>query len=764
MNIAITDGLLLMPPSFGAGLTVWSREDGTPGSDSWAGQPNAAIVPADQDFGTCLEIVKTATTTRIRFKGETPMIPGVYLRVSARLKAMAGALPEARIAGWAGDGQRDHVAGLTEVAPARSLPGYGEIIEISAIVGIGARRGVDLSWGPRPVYGHFGLDLTGPNGGAVRIESVRIEDVTSAFIPELIDWVDVRDFGAVGNGVTDDRAAFAAADAASRGGGILVPEGNFRIGSSLSVAAPIRFKGKLTAPAAARITFLRSFDFPTYADAFGDETLGLKKAIQALFGYSDHVRLDLCGRRVDLAEPIVVADVVPDLRNFSTRRTIANGEIRLVAGAAWTTRALTSAASYDDDDPLILRNVANVAAIEIGSRLEGPGVGREVYVNGRDVASATLSLSQPLHGGSGTRSYGFHRCRYALDFAEVPGLQRVNFVDVEFNCEGLGSAVMLPADGGLFGFRDCCFDRPKDRGITSIGRGCQGMLIDQCDFRSNETDQPAHLRRSIAVNINANDVKVRHNRFVRFAHFMVAHGGGHIITGNHWFQGDGSEEGLRTAGLVLTLLNPMITISGNYVDNAAIEWTNEHDAKPDFASGGYSFGGLTISNNTFLSDSTVPWFSWLVVKPFGSGQFIHGLNVSGNVFKSLYTKVDRIERVDTSHADLNYARMRNIQFSGNSLNGVRDYVANPLTVAHVQASAAKTWTLPVVTGLPFQGWAKNVSSVVLTGALTNVGGAPVSESPWVQSAVGTDGRQLRLNWSVPVKGSVSLRVRVDDPN
>ena len=35
---------------------------------------------------------------------------------------------------------------------------------------------------------------------------------------------------------------------------------------------------------------------------------------------------------------------------------------------------------------------------------------------------------------------------------------------------------------------------------------------------------------------------------------------------------------LRTAGLVLTLVNPMITISGNYVDNAAIEWTNEHEA------------------------------------------------------------------------------------------------------------------------------------------------------------------------------------------
>lgn len=764
MNMAITDGLMLMPPAFGAGLSQWSREDGTPGSLTWANVATAAIVPADQDFGTCLEIIKTASTTRIRFKGETPIIPGVYLRISARLKAMAGSLPNARIAAWAGDGQRNHVSGVPEAGAAVTLPNYGDILEVSAIVGVGARGGVDLSWGTRPVYGHFGLDLTGPNGGAVRIDSIRIEDVTSAFIPDLIDWVDVRDYGAVGNGIADDRAAFLAADAASRGGGILVPEGNFRIGSSLSIAAPIRFMGKLTAPANARIAFLRSFDFPTYADAFGSETLGLKKAIQALFGFSDHVRLDLCGRRVDLTEPIVVSDVVPDLRNFTTRRTIANGEIRLVAGAAWTTRVVASAGSYDDDDPLMLRNVANVAAIEIGSRIDGPGVGREVYVNGKNPAQGTLSLSQPLHGGVGTRSYSFHRYRYALDFAEVPGLQRVNFVDVEFSCAGLGSGVFLPIDGGLFGFRDCTFDEPRDRGITSAGRGCQGMLIDQCDFRSAETDLPAHQRKTIAVNVNANDVKVRHNRFVRFAHFLVAHGGGHIVTGNHWFQGDGTESGLRTAGLVLTLVNPMVTISGNYVDNAAIEWTNEHDAKPSFSGGGYSFGGLTISNNTFLCDSTVPWFSWLVVKPFGGGQFIHGLNVSGNVFKSLYTKIDRIERVDTSYADLNYSRMRNIQFAGNSLIGVRDYVANPLTVEHVQTTAAKTWTLPVVVGLPFQGWAKNVSSVVLTGALTTGGGAPAGESPWVQSAIGTGNRQLRLNWNAAVKGSVAIRVRVDDPN
>ena len=50
MNKAITDGLVLMPPPFAAGLNLWWREDGVPGNGSYAGQPNAAFVPADQDF------------------------------------------------------------------------------------------------------------------------------------------------------------------------------------------------------------------------------------------------------------------------------------------------------------------------------------------------------------------------------------------------------------------------------------------------------------------------------------------------------------------------------------------------------------------------------------------------------------------------------------------------------------------------------------------------------------------------------------------
>lgn len=762
MNIAITGGLQLMPPEFKSGLNLWSRANGLSGEPTWATAPNAAIVPNDPVFGSCLEIIKTESLTRLRFVGETPIMPGVYLRISARVKAVAGPLPTVRIAAFAGDGSRKPVPGVVTTGPAKKLRAYGDVVEVTAIVGVGNRPGVNMSWGTRAVFGHFGLDLTGSNGGAIRIDSVRIEDVTAAFVPALIDWVDVRDYGARGDGKADDRAAFVAADQAARGGSIVVPEGTFHIGSSLSINHPIRFKGKLTAPMAARIVFMQSFDFPTYADAFGNETLGFKKALQALFGFTDHVALDLRGRRVDLTEPIRIHELTPT--GFSSRRVICNGQLLAVPGAKWNTGVSTSTATYNAAAPVTLTNVANVAAIEVGSRVIASGVGREVYVRARNVAAKTLTLSQPLFGGSGTRSYRFERYRYLLDFSGVAQFDRVNFTDVEFSCNGVASAIMLPPSGSMFSVRDCYVLRPKDRGITSIGRGCQDLLVDRCQFLSNENDILAQHRRSVAINVNANDVKIRDNRFARFGHFMVAHGGGHVISGNHWFQGDAAKNGLRYAGLVLTLTNVQTTITGNYIDNASIEWTNEHSAIPNFTGKQFTFGGLTITGNTFLCSNTASWFSWLTVKPYGRGHYIHGLTVSGNAFKALDGTIQRIDRVDTSIADLDYNMMRNILFDGNTFNGITTYVANPVQIRHRQATAATVWTLPAVQGLPFKGWVKTVQSVVSELPVTNAAGTTVAEMPWVRLRAGTDFRQVQLNWKTAVKGQVSVWARMDAPS
>ena len=46
-------------------------------------------------------MIKTQTTQQLRYMGQTPILPGCYLRVTARVKAISGNLPSVRIAGYA---------------------------------------------------------------------------------------------------------------------------------------------------------------------------------------------------------------------------------------------------------------------------------------------------------------------------------------------------------------------------------------------------------------------------------------------------------------------------------------------------------------------------------------------------------------------------------------------------------------------------------------------------------------------------------------
>ncbi|MGO4851217.1 glycosyl hydrolase family 28-related protein [Phaeovulum sp. W22_SRMD_FR3] len=764
MNKAITDGLVFMPTEFAAGLNVWSSENGTAGSDTYAGAANAALVTADQDFGGCLEMIKTQSTQKLRYMGQTTILPGCYLQITARVKAISGNLPSVNIAGYAAKANGSNVSGVVQVGPSVALTAYGKVETITAIVGTGSRGGVDMAWGTQAVYGHFGLDLTGSNGGTVRIDDIEITDITSAFLRDMMDWVDVRDYGAVGDGVTDDAAAFNAADAAAAGRQILVSEGVYYLGSSVSIAAPIRFEGTLVMPVTARLSLLSSYDFPTYADAFGDELLGFKKALQALFSYTDHNALDLCGRRVEVTEPIDVRALAPDVATFSNRRVLRNGQFNVVAGAAWNTTTVTSSASYNINQPTTLTSVTNIANIPVGARVTGTGVGREVYVKAVNVGASSLTLSQPFYGGSGTRTLTFTRDKYVLDFSGMAQLDRFNIDDVEFLCNGVASCIMLAPDGQMFHLRDSYVVKPKARCITSIGRGCQDMLVDRCQFLSDEQLVPAQSRTSLAININANDAKIRDSRFVRFGHTIIADGSGHLFVGNHWFQGDEETNGVRVAGLILTQTNVQTAITGNYIDNSTIEWTNEYAPSPNFTGTEYSFGGLTVTGNTFVCINVAPWFRWFSMKPYGSGHYIQGLNISCNVFKSLNGSIDRIEKVDTTFADLDRSRMRNILMEGNIYNAVTQFVSNPVFLEHNQATAQTVWTVDPGAYLPFDGWARNVESLVAEGMITTGSGARISDMPYVGVEQGVNNNQVTVNWPQAAKGRIQIRVRMDNPN
>jgi len=759
MNKAITDGLVFTPPPFSAGLSNWSSGDGTVGSPSYQGSSNAALVPADQDFGGCIELLKTAATQKLRAYFQTPMVPGCYLQVTVRIKAISGNFPDVRIAAWAGNASDANVA-VPQTGPTVSLNTYGKVVTLKAIIGSGNRPGVNMVWGTVPLSGHFGIDLLGATGGTVRIDDIEIEDVTSVFQRVMMDWVDVRDFGAVGDGTTPDHLAFLAADAAAAGRTVLVSAGTYFLGDHVTFAAPVRFEGTVAMPANKRLILEQNLDLDTYAKAFGNDLTGFERGLQALFNGSDHVTFDLNGRRLDIDRPVDVAAVVSGISSYANRRTLRNGQINATASTNWNAATVTSQATYSAAANLSLTGVTNAANILPGALVTGSGVGREIYVTSVNVGASTLTLSRPLVNAVGTQVFTFTRFRYMLDFGGFSRLDRMELADIEFQCNGNASAILLAPTGITFRISDCAINRPLNRGITSTGTGCQGMFIDRCQFLSNDQGLPVANRTSIGFNINANDCKIRENRAVKFRHWAVVDGSGHMILGNHWFQGDDEPAGVRMAGLVLASTNIATTIANNYVDNSFIEWTNEHDEAPSFSSE-YSFGGLSIIGNIFIASNVGSFFRWLVITPRGPGHYIQGLTVSGNSFRPFNATVDRVEAVDTTYATLDFSRFRNVVFHENSFNGINQATISPVMIEHQQNTAATTWTVDAAPWMPFGARARSVQAIVAEGQINGPASEVRSDMPWARTEQGLTQQQVQLNWATTSRGTVHVTVRCD---
>lgn len=760
MNKAITDGIVFMPPQFANGLNVWSSGDGTPGTPTYDGSGSGAFVPADADFGGCLEILKVNTIQHLRYMGQTPLLPGCYLQIKARVKAVSGPLPQVRIAGWAGGAGDIHVPGLVEQGPATQLTAYGLVHEITAIVGTGQRPGVDMPWGMSAIYGHFGLDIEGANGAVVRVDDIEITDVTGVFLRDMISLVDVRDFGAVGDGVTDDSAAFEAADQAANGRRVYVPEGVYYLGQDVGLDSEVDFEGTVIMPDDRMLLLTKNFDLSTYVTAFGDEALAFKKAFQALLNNVDHESLDLCGRKISVSAPIDMQAAVPNRTSYSTRRVIRNGQFDVKDSTAWDTQTFTSTATYDPADPYRLTNVANVANIPVGALVQGSGVGREIYVRSKNEGAGEITLNAPIHDAAGTQTYTFVDFKYLLDFSGFSALQKFGMEDIEFQCNGRSSGIRLAPGGNTFVLKNCFVSRPKDRGITSIGVGCQGMLIDGCQFLSSEEALDVPDRSSIALNANANDVKLRHNRAVRFHHFAVLGGDNNLVLGNHFFQGDSVPNGVRNAGLVMIGTYNSSAIAENYIDNCFVEWTNERDAAPDYASG-FSFSAMSITDNIFYSSDVAAWFGYIVIRPYGSGHFLNGLTVTGNKFRTANGTIDRVDRVDTSFAGLDPDRFVNVTFANNTYHNVTIKTANPLRVRHDQNSAAQAWLVDSGGALPFGGQARGCDSVVAVAALKSSLGAVRYAAPYVQLQQGGAQDQVRLRWPESLSGQVTVVMRVE---
>ncbi|MBW4707105.1 hypothetical protein KX928_04825 [Roseobacter sp. YSTF-M11] len=530
MNKVVTDGVQLMPIAFASALDAYSSEDGTPGSDSYSDGDGTASIVVDADFGSCLEVIKKQGTQRIRYMGETPLLPGCYLRITARVKALRGPLPAVRIAGFAGGAGGAAVGGVVTTGTAISLPAHDAVVEVSAIVGAGARPGVDMVWGPAALYGHFGLDLTGASGGVIRVDDLIIEDVTSAFLRDILATVDVRDYGAVGDGVTDDSAAFRAADAAARGRQLLVSRGTYHLAGDIALDADVRFEGTVTMPADAVLLLRRNFNLSSYSDALGDHETGFIKGVQALLTASDPRSFDLCGQTVGLTRPFAPGDPVGEGQLSPGRRIIRNGRLEARGHTAWHTRTVSMQARVSATDPQTLADVPDLVDIPLGALVTGPGVAPETYVRARNPANCELTLTAPVAPTTGSADFTFSRFQYILDFSRLRQVTGLVLQDVDLMCRGVASGIMLAPAGHAFQVRDCHFMDPRDRGVTSIGEGCHQMLLDHCQIVSGSEAEV------IGLNTNAGGVRICNCFASGVQRFGVLGGANTVLMGNQTAQ------------------------------------------------------------------------------------------------------------------------------------------------------------------------------------------------------------------------------------
>lgn len=272
----------IMPLPFSEGLEHWSSGNGTTNTPDYTAQQYSGYVPADQDFGGCLEVYTESSVQQLRYKGQTPYGAETYLKVVARVKLISGPKPSVRIAGFPRTRFGGEATGEPQFAAQVFIPDYGTVYEISTIIGPSSRADVGIVWSTAVDKAHIGIDIIGATGTVLRVDDIEITNVANDLVDQKLARLDVRDYGAVGDGVTDNYNAFVAASRAASGRTLYVPQGTFKIGRSLSIDAPIIFEGKLDMLTASYLALTESFDLPTYISAFKDEEIGFEKALQEI--------------------------------------------------------------------------------------------------------------------------------------------------------------------------------------------------------------------------------------------------------------------------------------------------------------------------------------------------------------------------------------------------------------------------------------------------------------------------------------------------
>ena len=152
-------------------------------------------------------------------------------------------------------------------------------------------------------------------------------------------------------------------------------------------------------------------------------------------------------------------------------------------------------------------------------------------------------------------------------------------------------------------------------------------------------------------------------------------------------------------------------------------------------------------------------------KTVGSNHYLNGFTVANNLFKAVNgPTLDRVEIVDTTHADLDHNRTRNLTVTGNIYHSVNERMENPVTVSVSRSSPNQSCGNDVSEHIPFGGRTRTVTAIVPEGQMQDAANLGVFEQPYASVGQGSNGSEFNVTWSKPVKGKIQVTVRSNAPN
>ena len=441
----------------------------------------------------------------------------------------------------------------------------------------------------------------------------KVQDSGGAWYELLEAEPNIRMFGAVGNGTTDDSTAIsnAVAYVAAKGGTLILPKGTYRVVTNLNVTVPFRaLPGAIIKPDSAIRVSLQSFgdqapgpslvdtsaggtnqfsrqwarslrisDFLTSPDSTTDQSAAFRSAFIELFSGRGYNTLDLEGRTVQIGTNVSLifgeGGLAADINAMYQRnKIIKNGKLRW-AGAA---------ASPNQSSSFMIS-------------IEAPAVNSGYLFSGLDWVDVVFDASG-----------------YAKNLLRLAGYYEFRIDGCVFNDYAGACAVLL--------------DDVDNDGAYVSGNG---SLFTNCRWRGLEYTSPASPLGCPIRSYNGDVIIEGGNCDTSGS--MDFHSGPLTVQNVHFSYASSLTAGMTMA---ITLRDPReVLICNNDMDNCGILITNEGHAASLPQNAATNWRTIYITGNKVtLNDDPPSGYGWITLTTNQAGTIINGLTIGPN---SLFT-------------------------------------------------------------------------------------------------------------------------------